>query len=137
MKQSVLLTFLVLSLLAFGSSAARAQMQPPAQAQGDTSLPDFSGFNLIDSFARLPEERTSLETLCDVRRASIDEVTGKIEDGKAKVDEVKVTEGDKTSTYKSVDKVPEKHQDQVKKLVEAASSNNLRFRFNQPRREEN
>jgi hypothetical protein len=54
-------------------------MQPPAPAQGDTGLPDFSGFNLIDSFARLPAERTSLGTLCDVRRASVDEVTGKIE----------------------------------------------------------
>src|SRR5947209_8066297 len=54
-------------------------MQPPAQAQGDTGLPDFSGFNLIDSFARLPAERTNLSTLCDVRRASIDEITGNIE----------------------------------------------------------
>jgi len=65
------------------------------------------------------------------------EVTGKIEDGKAKVDEVKVMDGDKTSTYKSVDKVPEKHRDQVKKLIEAASSNKFRFQFNPPRRQEN
>src|SRR5260370_54820 len=28
-------------------------MQPPAQAQGYTALPDFSGFNLIDDVAKL------------------------------------------------------------------------------------
>jgi hypothetical protein len=70
---------LVLLLLAVSSPTGRAQMQPPAQAQGDAGLPDFSGFNLIDSFAKLPAERTNLSTLCDVRRTSIDEITGNIE----------------------------------------------------------
>jgi tetratricopeptide (TPR) repeat protein len=72
---------LVLLLLGFSPPAGRAQMQPPAQAQaqGDASLPDFSGFNLFVSFARLPAERTNLSTLCDVRQASIDEITGNIE----------------------------------------------------------
>jgi hypothetical protein len=55
---------LVLSLLAVNWPAGHAQMQPPAQAQGDAGLPDFSGFNLIDSFARLPAERANLSTLC-------------------------------------------------------------------------
>src|SRR6267378_5511188 len=66
-------------LLLISSPTGRAQMQPPTQAQGDTGLPDFSGFNLIDSFARLPAERTNLGTLCDVRRTSIDEITSNIE----------------------------------------------------------
>jgi hypothetical protein len=70
---------LVLLLLAFSGPTGRAQMQPPTQTQGDPGLPDFSGFNLIDSFARLPAERTNLSTLCDVRRTSIDEITGNIE----------------------------------------------------------
>src|SRR5260370_18568507 len=70
---------LVLLLLAFSSPTSRAQMQPPTQAQGDAGLPDFSGFNLIDSFAKLPAERTNLSTLCDVRHTSIDEITGNIE----------------------------------------------------------
>src|SRR6267143_195431 len=70
---------LALSLLVFTWSIGRAQMQPPAQTQGDTGLPDFSGFNLIDSFARLPAERSNLNTLCDIRRASIDEVTSNVE----------------------------------------------------------
>jgi hypothetical protein len=80
LKKSLLLMILVLLLLALSRPTGRAQMQPPAQAQGDAGLPDFSGFNLIDSFARLPAERTNLSTLCDVRRTSIDEVTGKIAD---------------------------------------------------------
>ena len=79
MKTSLLLMILVLLLLGFSPPAGRAQMQPPAQAHGDAGLPDFSGFNLIDSFARLPAERTNLSTLCDVRQASIDEITGNIE----------------------------------------------------------
>ena len=54
-------------------------MQPPAQFQDRTGLPDFSGFGLIDSFARLPPERTKLETLCEVRRASLDEASRNIE----------------------------------------------------------
>src|SRR5947207_7450873 len=77
----------VLLLLAFGWLTGRAQMQPPTQAQGDTGLPDFSGFNLIDSFARLPAERTSLGTLCDVRRTSIDEITSNIEGALSRADE--------------------------------------------------
>jgi hypothetical protein len=78
---------LVLSLLAFSSPAGRAQMQPPTPAQGDAGLPDFSGFNLIDSFARLPAERTNLSTLCDVRHTSIDEITSNIEGALSRADE--------------------------------------------------
>jgi len=63
-------------------------MQPPTQAQEAAGLPDFSGFNLIDGFARLPAERTSLSTLCDVRRVSIDEITGNIEDAFTRTDEL-------------------------------------------------
>ena len=55
------------------------QMQPPAQFQDRTGLPDFSGFGLIDSFARLPAERTKLESLCEIRRASLDEASHTIE----------------------------------------------------------
>src|SRR5689334_7379231 len=54
-------------------------MQPPPQFQNATGLPDFSGFGLIDSFARLPAERTTLESLCEIRRASLDEASRNIE----------------------------------------------------------
>src|ERR1700716_3942455 len=87
LKTSLLQVLLVLSLLAFSSPTGRAQMQPPTQAQGETGLPDFSGFNLIDSFARLPAERTNLSTLCDVRRTSIDEITSNIEGVLPRTDE--------------------------------------------------
>src|SRR6185295_13344795 len=50
-------------------------MQPPAQSQDSISFPDFSGFGLIDSFATLPAERTKLEALCGIRRASLDEAS--------------------------------------------------------------
>jgi tetratricopeptide (TPR) repeat protein len=66
-------------LLVLVSSTGLGQMQPPAQVQEGNGLPDFSGFGLIDSFARLPAQRTKLETLCEVRRASIDEATRTIE----------------------------------------------------------
>ena len=87
MNKSLLLIIFLLSLLAFSWRSSRAQMQPPAQAQGDTGLPDFSGFNLIDSFARLPPERTKLSTLCDVRLASINVVTSNISGALQVVDE--------------------------------------------------
>ena len=55
------------------------QMQPPAQFQDRTGLPDFSGFGLIDSFAKLPTERTKLDSLCEIRRASLDEASRTVE----------------------------------------------------------
>lgn len=55
------------------------QMQPPTQGQNANGLPDFSGFGLIDSFAKLPAERTKLESLCEVRRASLDEASRAID----------------------------------------------------------
>jgi hypothetical protein len=51
-------------LLVLSALICVGQMQPPAQLQDGSGLPDFSGFNLVDSFARLPPERTKLETLC-------------------------------------------------------------------------
>ena len=53
-------------------------MQPPAQIQQGNGLPDFSGFGLIASFARLPAERTKLESLCEIRRISIEEATSSV-----------------------------------------------------------
>lgn len=54
-------------------------MQPPAQLQDGSGLPDFSGFNLVDSFATLPPERTKLETLCEIRSLSLEQATSTIE----------------------------------------------------------
>ena len=62
-------------------------MQPPAQSQDPISFPDFSGFGLIDSFATLPAERTRLETLCGIRRTSLDEASRTVEMALQRVDE--------------------------------------------------
>ena len=86
MKRTALLPILLLTLVV-GSSIGLGQMQPPAQLQDGNGLPDFSGFGLIDSFARLPPERTKLETLCEIRRASIEEATRSIEIALQNVDE--------------------------------------------------
>ncbi|HKG60754.1 MAG TPA: FG-GAP-like repeat-containing protein [Pyrinomonadaceae bacterium] len=61
------------------ASLGLGQMQPPAQSQDAVGFPDFSGFGLIDSFATLPAERTRLESLCEIRRASLDEASRTVE----------------------------------------------------------
>jgi hypothetical protein len=62
-------------------------MQPPAQVQSANGLPDFSGFGLIDSFARLPPGRTQLENLCEIRRVSLEEGSRAVEMALQRVDE--------------------------------------------------
>ena len=47
-------------------------------------------------------------------------VTGKVTDGKAKANEIKIQDGAESNTYQSVDKVPEKYRDMVKSLVTAS-----------------
>jgi tetratricopeptide (TPR) repeat protein len=66
-------------LLVFSALICVGQMQPPAQLQDGSGLPDFSGFNLVDSFAKLPRERTKLETLCEIRSLSLEQATSAIE----------------------------------------------------------
>src|SRR6185295_11549201 len=83
-KRFVLLPVLLLSLLVC-ASLALGQMQPPAQSP--IGFPDFSGFGLIDSFATLPAERTKLESLCQIRRASLDEASRTVEMALQRVDE--------------------------------------------------
>ena len=77
MKRTAFLPILLVSFV-FASSIGLGQMQP-TQLQDGNGLPDFSGFGLIDSFARLPPDRTKVETLCEIRRASIEEATSAIE----------------------------------------------------------
>ncbi len=86
MKRFSLLATLLLSLLVC-ASLGLAQMQPPAQPQDAISFPDFSGFGLIDSFATLPPERTRLDSLCEIRRASLDEASRTIETALQRVSE--------------------------------------------------
>ena len=54
-------------------------------------------------------------------------ISGKLDNGKLKLDTLTVQEGDGAAVkYESVDKVPEKHRDKVKKLVEGAETGNVR-----------
>ncbi len=48
-------------------------------------------------------------------------VLGKVEDGKTKVSEIQIKEGNKTEKYDSVDKVPEQYRDRVKRLLEMSA----------------
>ena len=59
-------------------------------------------------------------------------LTGPVADGKAKVDEIQIQEGDKVEKYDSVDKVPEQHRDKVKKLVEMAEKGKRRIEIRRP-----
>jgi hypothetical protein len=45
-------------------------------------------------------------------------LTGKVEDGKAKISTIQIQDGAPPDRYESVDKVPERHRDKVKKLID-------------------
>lgn len=51
--------------------------------------------------------------------------TGTIVDGKARISEIQVQEGFKSNKYEALDKVPEKHREHVKKLIELAEKSNI------------
>jgi tetratricopeptide (TPR) repeat protein len=85
-KKFVLLPILLL-LLVVCASLGVGQMQPPTQSQDTIGLPDFSGFGLIDSFTTLPDERTRLESLCGIRRTSLDEASRTVEAALQRVSE--------------------------------------------------
>ena len=78
MKRFVVLPILLL-LLVLCASLGLGQMQPPPQSQDAVGLPDFSGFGLIDSFTTLPAERTTLESLCGIRRTTLDDASRTVE----------------------------------------------------------
>lgn len=53
-------------------------------------------------------------------------VTGTVDDGKAKLGAVTLTEGDSSKDYDSLDKVPAAHRGQVQKLLEMAGKGNVK-----------
>jgi beta-lactamase regulating signal transducer with metallopeptidase domain len=56
-------------------------------------------------------------------------VTGKASDGKVNVSQVKIEEDGSSKTYTSVDKVPAKYRDRVKKLLSNAGDSPIRFEY--------
>jgi membrane-associated protease RseP (regulator of RpoE activity) len=55
-------------------------------------------------------------------------VKGEVKDGKARVSEVQVRDGEKTSTYKSVDKVPAAHKASIERLLKLSEGSKVRVR---------
>ena len=53
-------------------------------------------------------------------------LNGTVSDGTGKVKEILVQDGGRMEKYESVDKVPEKHQDKVKKLIEISEKSSVK-----------
>jgi beta-lactamase regulating signal transducer with metallopeptidase domain len=58
-------------------------------------------------------------------------VTGKVADGKAKVNEIKVQDGAESHKYESVDKVAEQYRDKVKNLVDMSEKGSVKIEIKQ------
>jgi beta-lactamase regulating signal transducer with metallopeptidase domain len=54
-------------------------------------------------------------------------VTGKAGEGKAKVEEIQVQDGDRTNKYNSVNRVPQQYRDKVKNLIDMAEKSNIKI----------
>jgi len=59
-------------------------------------------------------------------------LTGKVEDGKAKVGQISVQDGGESNTYEGMDKVPEKYRDKVKNLVEMSEKGSVKVEIKAP-----
>jgi membrane-associated protease RseP (regulator of RpoE activity) len=53
-------------------------------------------------------------------------LNGTVSDGTAKIKEILIQDGVRAEKYESVDKVPEKHQDKVKKLTEISEKSHMK-----------
>jgi hypothetical protein len=72
MHRLIFSTLLAAALVAVGAPASGQRQADKSLFQG---VPDFSGFELVGSFTRLPADRTSLAALCQTRRTAIDDAT--------------------------------------------------------------
>jgi membrane-associated protease RseP (regulator of RpoE activity) len=59
-------------------------------------------------------------------------VTGKVADGKTKLGEIQVQDGQVAHKYETVDKVPDQYQDKVKNLVEMSEKSSLKIEVKTP-----
>ncbi len=70
MTKIAIITLFVVVLLAPAAPAVSVQKQTDMSSV--RTMPDLSGLDFVNSFAEFPPDRTSVRTLCDVRRAAID-----------------------------------------------------------------
>ncbi len=59
-------------------------------------------------------------------------LTGKVADGKAKVNEINVQDGLQTFKYESLDKVPQQYHDKAKNLIEMSEKGSARIEIKTP-----
>lgn len=96
-------------------------------AVGNVALPGGAGgvltttFRTSDRFTTRHQEGSLVITL-----------TGKVNDGKAVLGQVKVQDGRDTHMYTSVEKVPEEYRDKVRNLVEALEKSGTRIEIKTP-----
>ncbi|HEV3116905.1 MAG TPA: M56 family metallopeptidase [Gemmataceae bacterium] len=109
--------------------AIEGQMQPPAmQAPPMFGLGQGQGIGLNGQSVITTNFRTGDRFTTRHEEGSlIITVTGAIDDGRAKVSEIKVQEGGQASKYATVDKVPQEYRDKVKNLVELNQKSNARI----------
>jgi hypothetical protein len=85
----------------------------------------FAGLGGNTSISRVNDDFTVKHSLDDVKFT----VTGKIDQGKAKVSEVKIEANGQSKTYDSVDKVPAEHKETVQKLVRMGEKGGVRLQL--------
>ena len=59
-------------------------------------------------------------------------LTGKVDNGKAKVGQIGVQDGGESNTYDAVDKVPEKYRDKVTNLIEMSEKGSVKVEVKAP-----
>lgn len=95
-----------------GQGQARIQVNPRIRIADDgTGTSKSITMNVTrnnDNFTAIYQEDKSIVT-----------VTGTIDGGKAKANSIEVKEGEKTTKYDSVEKVPQQQRERVKKLLDA------------------
>jgi hypothetical protein len=105
-----------------------AAFQPLAGPAGLGGFMPAGGGQVITTMFRTPDRFT----LRHQEGSLILTLTGKVADGKAKVDEINVQDGLQSHKYESLDKVPEQYRDKAKNLIEMSEKGNARIEIKVP-----
>jgi hypothetical protein len=91
--------------------------QPPAGFQPPAGLPQL-GLGGVGSVVTTLVRTRDQFTVRHQEGNVIITLIGKVADGKSNINQIRVQEGFQSEQYESVDKVPEKHRNKVKNLIE-------------------